>query len=157
MSYTPNTWIARTGANLNKFTDQNGNEYVFTPAPGNVVTAGTPFSADWMNNLEQGVAANDTALAGKQDAIVTATALPESGTALAANTLYEVTDAVGTYQLVAPESGQSHGSFTTADPFTITFGTGAAFLGAVPSFEASKTYEFDVLDNVWAFAEVVSA
>ena len=30
-------------------------------------------------------------------------------------------------------------------------------MGAAPSVEASKTYEFDVLDGVWAVQEVVSA
>lgn len=56
MAYIPNTWIARQGTDLNKFVDQNGNYYVFTPAPGNVVSEGTPFSADWMNHIEQGIA-----------------------------------------------------------------------------------------------------
>ena len=35
--------------------------------------------------------------------------------------------------------------------------TAGTFLGAAPSIETSKTYEFDVYDGVWAVQEVVSA
>lgn len=57
MAYQPNTWQDRTGVGLNIFTDQNGVTYEFTPAPTSVTSVGTPFSAAWMNNIEQGVAA----------------------------------------------------------------------------------------------------
>lgn len=58
MAYTPHTWQDRLGVGLNKFTDQDGNTYEFTPTPDSVTQVGTPFSADWMNELEQGVAAS---------------------------------------------------------------------------------------------------
>lgn len=56
MAYTPNTWQDRTGVGLNQFKDQDGNEYAFTPNPTSITQVGTPFSADWMNHIEQGIA-----------------------------------------------------------------------------------------------------
>lgn len=85
----------------------------------------------------------------------TATALPASGTALTANTIYAVADAVGTYAFTPPSSGWAHGKFTTGASVSVSF-TGT-FLGSAPTVEASKTYEFDVFDGVWAVQEVVSA
>ena len=55
MAYQKNTWVARTGTNLNRFLDQNGNELILTPAPSEVLQQGTPFSVDWMNNIEEGI------------------------------------------------------------------------------------------------------
>lgn len=85
----------------------------------------------------------------------TATALPTSGTALTANTIYNVSAAVGTYAFTAPATGWAHGKFTTGSSASVSFA--GTFLGAAPSIEASKTYEFDVLNGVWAVQEVVSA
>ena len=85
----------------------------------------------------------------------TATALPASGTALTANTIYAVADAVGTYAFTPPATGWAHGKFTTGSSVSVSFS--GTFMGAAPSIEASKTYEFDVLDGVWAVQAVVSA
>ena len=85
----------------------------------------------------------------------TATALPSSGTALTANTIYAVADAVGTYAFTPSATGWAHGKFTTGSSASVSFA--GTFMGAAPSIEASKTYEFDVLDGVWAVQEVVSA
>ena len=85
----------------------------------------------------------------------TATALPSSGTALTANTIYAVADAVGTYAFTPSATGWAHGRFTTGSSASVSFA--GTFMGAAPSIEASKTYEFDVLDGVWAVQEVVSA
>ena len=85
----------------------------------------------------------------------TATALPASGTALTANTIYAVADAVGTYAFTPSATGWAHGKFTTGSSVSVSFA--GTFMGAAPSIEASKTYEFDVLDGVWAVQEVVSA
>ena len=85
----------------------------------------------------------------------TATALPASGTALTANTIYAVADAVGTYAFTSSATGWAHGRFTTGSSASVSFA--GTFMGAAPSVEASKTYEFDVLDGVWAVQEVVSA
>ena len=67
MAYTPNVWQDRTGLGLNKFTDQNGNEYTFTPAPDSISQAGTPFSAEWMNHIEQGIKDNSDNIADIDD------------------------------------------------------------------------------------------
>ena len=85
----------------------------------------------------------------------TATALPASGTALTANTIYAVADAVGTYAFTPPATGWAHGKFTTGSSVSVSFA--GTFLGTAPTIEASKTYEFDVYNGVWAVQEVVSA
>ena len=54
--YEPNTWQDQIIDGANRFTDQNGNLWVFTPAPVSITQPGTPFSADWMNHMEQGIA-----------------------------------------------------------------------------------------------------
>ena len=84
------------------------------------------------------------------------TALPTSGSALTANTLYNVSSAVNTYKFVSPSSnGWAHGKFTTGSSVSVSFS--GTFVGAAPTIEASKAYEFDVFDGVWAVQEVVSA
>ncbi len=85
----------------------------------------------------------------------TATALPSSGTALTANTIYAVAAAVGTYAFTPPATGWAHGMFTTGSSVSVSFS--GTFMGAAPTIEASKIYEFDVFDGVWAVQEVVSA
>ena len=84
-----------------------------------------------------------------------ASSLPASGTALTANTIYAVADAVGTYAFTPPATGWAHGKFTTKATTSVSFA--GAFLGEALSIEASKTYEFDVYNGVWAVQEVVSA
>ena len=84
-----------------------------------------------------------------------ATVLPASGTALTANTIYVVATAVGTYAFAPPATGWAHGKFTTGSSVSVSFS--GTFVGAAPTIEASKAYEFDVFDGVWAVQEVVSA
>ena len=84
-----------------------------------------------------------------------ATVFPNSGTALTANTIYAVADAVGTYAFTPPDTGWAHGMFTTGSSVSVSFS--GTFMGAAPTIEASKAYEFDVFAGVWAVQEVVSA
>ena len=84
-----------------------------------------------------------------------ASSLPASGTALTANTIYAVADAVGTYAFTPPATGWAHGKFSTGSSVSVSFS--GTFMGAAPTIEASKAYEFDVFDGVWAVQEVVSA
>ena len=87
----------------------------------------------------------------------TSPSLPPSGTALTANTIYGVTAAVNTYTFTPPpSSGWAHGMFTTGSSVNVSFASGSTFIGAAPAIEASKVYEFDVFDSVWAVQEVVS-
>ena len=86
---------------------------------------------------------------------VTATALPASGTALTANTIYAVAAAVGTYAFTPPATGWAHGKFTTSSSVSVSFA--GRFMGAALTIEASKAYEFDVFDGVWVVQEVVNA
>ena len=86
---------------------------------------------------------------------VMASSLPASGAALTANTIYNVSSPVGTYVFTPPSSGWAHGKFTTGGNVSVSFS--GTFIGAAPAIEASKTYEFDVYNGVWAVQEVVSA
>jgi hypothetical protein len=92
---------------------------------------------------------------GLQAAPITTTILPASGTALTANTIYNVSSPVGTYVFTPPASGWAHGMFSTGSSVSVSFS--GTFMGAAPTIEASKAYEFDVFDGVWAVQEVVSA
>ena len=84
------------------------------------------------------------------------TALPDSGTALTANTIYAVEGAVGTYAFTPPSrGGWAHGYFATGTSVDISFS--GNFLGAAPAIAANKAYEFDVCESIWAVQEVVSA
>ena len=85
------------------------------------------------------------------------TVLPTSGAALSANTIYNVSSPVGTYVFTPPASGWAHGVFSTAASVAVSFVSGANYLGEAPAIEASKAYEFDVHNGVWAVQEVVSA
>ena len=93
---------------------------------------------------------------GLQTAPITTTILPDSGTALADNTIYNVAVAVRTYTFTPPASGWAHGTFTTASS-SVSVSFSGTFMGAAPTIEVSKTYEFDVLNSVWAVQEIVSA
>ena len=116
----------------------------------NKITASGILKGDGAGGVSAAVAGTDY-----QAPAAKATALPTSGTALTANTLYNVSAAVGTYSFKAPATGWAHGKFTTGSSASISFA--GTFMGAAPSIEASKTYEFDVLDGVWAVQEVVRA
>ena len=91
----------------------------------------------------------------KQNVPTQLTALPDSGTALTANTLYNVDATVDTYSFTPPVGNSwAHGIFATGTTPNITF-TGK-IIGKLPTFEASKQYEFDVLDGAWIVQEVVT-
>lgn len=117
--------------------------------------AGTAASA--VSSHVDSDSAHSDLFAAKQNVPITATSFPPSGSALADNTVYTVSTNVAARQFVAPSSGWAHGTFTKGSSGNITFGAGAEFLGGeTPTFESGKRYEFDVLNGVWAFAEVSS-
>lgn len=89
--------------------------------------------------------------------VTTAMSLPGSGTALSSNTIYPSTT-VTNYAFVAPSGvgAWAHGVIVVGQNANITFTNSAGFVGGVPEFEAGKTYEFDVLNKIWAWSEVVS-
>ena len=80
-------------------------------------------------------------------------ALPDSGYELSPNTVYYVSAAVDTYAFKPPWDQWAHGTFTTGTAPNITF-TGK-IVGKLPTFEASKQYEFDVYNGAWIVQEVV--
>ena len=108
-----------------------------------------------LNTIQLGQTEYDIRDANALPKPTTSPSLPPSGTALTANTLYNVSAAVGTYSFKAPATGWAHGKFTTSSSVSVSFA--GTFLGTAPSIEASKTYEFDVYNGVWAVQEVVSA
>lgn len=92
---------------------------------------------------------------GAASAINSATSLPTSGSALIANTLYNVASAVTAYNFVSPSSnGWAHGIFIVGTSPNITFS--GTIIGKLPTFEANKKYEFDVFANTWIVQEIVS-
>ena len=99
----------------------------------------------------------EAAIPGTDYAIppASATVLPASGTALTADTIYNVSSPVGTYAFTPPDTGWAHGKFTTGSSVSVSFS--GTFIGAAPTIEANKIYEFDVYNGVWAVQEVVSA
>ncbi len=92
MAYKKHEWQARQGTGLNKFRDQNGNIYEFEAAPDEVTQPGTPFSAEWMNEMEEGIAAAgitplvSNAASGATNIVITENA-PET---VAANDNYRI-------------------------------------------------------------------
>lgn len=117
----------------------------------NKITASGILKGDGAGGVSAAVAGTDYQAPAAQ-----ATALPTSGTALKANTIYLPTTAVNTYAFKPPtSSGWAHGKFTTGSSVSVSFS--GTFVGAAPTIEASKAYEFDVFDGVWAVQEVVSA
>ena len=113
---------------------------------GDGSVAGATSGVDYQSPIPAGTYATPPA---------SATVLPASGTALTANTIYAVATAVGTYAFTPPATGWAHGKFTTGSSVSVSFA--GTFMGAAPTIEASKAYEFDVFDGVWAVQEVVSA
>ena len=57
MAYTKTSWVARVGTALNRFLKANESSasVELTADPTGVSTAGTPFTADNMNKIEQGI------------------------------------------------------------------------------------------------------
>ena len=80
--------------------------------------------------------------------------LPGSGYSLQENAIYNTSSPVDTYVFTPPEFGWAHGTFTTGTAPNITF-TGK-IVGKLPTFAASKQYEFDVYNGAWIVQEVVT-
>lgn len=79
MAYNKHEWKARTGVGLNKFKDADGRVYEFTPAPDEVTEPGTPFSAEWMNEMEAGIAAAGIIYGICETAAATAAKIVDTG------------------------------------------------------------------------------
>lgn len=56
MGYTKHSWLARLGTGLNKYLNTvTGQTLVLQSTPDTVTQQGTPFSATWMNEMENGI------------------------------------------------------------------------------------------------------
>jgi hypothetical protein len=57
MAYTKTNWVPRQGTNLNKFTksSETSTSVILANTPDAVTQAGTPFSVELMNKIEQGI------------------------------------------------------------------------------------------------------
>ena len=81
--------------------------------------------------------------------------LPASGTALTGDRIYVVSATVNTYSFRPPaNNGWAHGVFTTGTTPNITFI--GKIIAKLPTFAASKQYEFDVYRGAWIVQEVVT-
>ena len=107
-----------------------------------------------LNTIQLGQTEYDIRDANALPKPTTSPSLPPSGTALTANTVYTVYDAVDTYSFKAPVAGWAHGIFATGTTPNITFTS--AIIGKLPDFAANKTYEFDVYRFAWIVQEVVT-
>lgn len=117
----------------------------------NKITARGILKGDGAGGVSAAVAGTDY-----QAPAAKATSLPTSGTALTGDRIYVVSATVNTYSFRPPaNNGWAHGRFTTGSSVSVSFS--GTFVGAAPTIEASKAYEFDVFDGVWAVQEVVSA
>ena len=58
MAYEKQTWIAREGVNLKKYTkaSETATTVILTNTPDSISVEGTPFSVDRMNHIEDGIA-----------------------------------------------------------------------------------------------------
>jgi hypothetical protein len=63
MAYTKHNWVAPAGSLLNRFVKHNETEshVVLEHAPGVLTNSPTPFSAEWMNEIEDGIAGAEEA------------------------------------------------------------------------------------------------
>ena len=108
-----------------------------------------------VDNIQSQIYTINDILAVKVEKPVPRTDLPTSGTALTNNSVYTVSAAVDTYAFKPPsDGGWAHGTFITGTAPNITF-TGK-IIGKLPTFEASKQYEFDVYNGAWIVQEVVT-
>ena len=65
MAYSKQVWTARVGNGLNRFRDTvSGNYLELVNVPSMIVTQGTPFSAERMNHIEEGLYAVSLAVEG---------------------------------------------------------------------------------------------
>ncbi len=55
MAYTKTNWLDRAVEFVRRYTDQNGNQYTFTPDEGTIYEVGTPVNALNMLKQEQGI------------------------------------------------------------------------------------------------------
>ena len=64
VAYIKKTWVARVGTALNKFlkTNETTENVELTNDPTGITTAGTPFTVNNMNHIEDGIEANDERL-----------------------------------------------------------------------------------------------
>lgn len=111
-------------------------------------------SQEQVDYIQEQIDSINFAFQGKANRPVPRTDLPTSGTALTNNSVYTVSAAVDTYTFEPPSDGWAHGTFTTGTAPNITF-TGK-IIGKLPTFEASKQYEFDVYNGAWIVQEVVT-
>lgn len=56
MAYIKQTWQDQLIDGANRFRDQDGNLLVLSPDPVSITQLGTPFSAERMNHIEEGIA-----------------------------------------------------------------------------------------------------
>lgn len=65
MAYQRQTWTARVGTGLNRFRDTlSGTYFELINLPAQIVVEGTPFSAERMNHIEEGIAALSETVSG---------------------------------------------------------------------------------------------
>ena len=154
----PNEVTSSTATNLTGLLKGNGTSIEVAEANFDYQTPlieGIDYASQGqINYLQSQIDIISDTLAGKVEQPVPRTDLPASGTALTNNTVYTVSAAVDTYAFRHPQDGWAHGTFTAGTAPNITF-TGK-IVGKLPTFAASKQFEFDVYNGAWIVQEVLT-
>lgn len=155
--YEKTNWLPRIGTGLNKFRNSGSMQnLVLTPDPDSISQQGTPFSADLMNHLEEGVyqahllagALEEqlellgTAVDSKSENPSTSTSAPSI---VVDNTIYTLFLSANT-TIAIPASGMIQGSIlrvTNAD--YITWSGATHYNGDEPA--SGEVWEFSVLNG----------
>jgi hypothetical protein len=81
MAYTKTNWTARQGTNLNKFTKSadTATSVILVNSPDSITQAGTPFSVENMNKIEQGIYDAHAGISALSDTLTAHSDMTETG------------------------------------------------------------------------------
>ena len=163
MAYTKHTWLPRLGTGLNKFSNSGSAEHlVLTPEPDTVTQEGTPFSAAWLNEMEDGIYRAHSDLSSHNSSESAHQDIRDAIKTTQSSYTYTVTDGVirtvsmwdkhewvitavaestltydsGT-EFTPPQSGHCHGKIiipNTANKYIVFFGNPEPHMGGTVSF-----------------------
>jgi hypothetical protein len=131
MAYTKTTWTPRQGTNLNKFTksSETAASVILTNAPDAISQQGTPFSANNMNHIEQGIADAHTDIEGLK-ATVGMQVTNGNGLSLASGVLAMATaSASAAGAMSSADKAKLDGVATGANNYTLPAATASALGG----------------------------
>ena len=145
--YKKTTWLPRLGTGLNKFRNSGTlQNMILTPEPDNIEQEGTPFSAELMNKLEDGVEKAHESL------ILHETSDSNSELLVCDNSFTEYTALATALTVTLPTDSMTYGALlrvtiasggSIAGFIGVSFVDGADFTAA----EEGETWEFSILEG----------